>query len=341
MLRAFFLSAVLASPVSSQPLSTPAAEIEIRHTLDSFFRARLAGDVEKTLQFLIPGAIDYSAGGVTLSLWRRMQRPSLAPTANLIRHVEILTPDSAVAIGLTRVPGQKPPLDAGLRDLFLIRKDGAWKIKSQRSGALMSPATAAPVIEGRDPNVESVSGWKSLFDGKSIDGWVTMSGKAKLPPSWRIVEGCLMTAQAPVMTALRTRREFTEFELGFEWQVQQKANSGVKYRLFGVELWADGEGGDGAGFEYQVADDDGDPGAKVDMSQKSGALYGVQPVRRSATRPIGEWNESRIVMRKDHVEHWLNGEKTAEYPIDVIFPSPIVLQHHNSEVRFRNLRIKE
>jgi hypothetical protein len=115
----------------------------------------------------------------------------------------------------------------------------------------------------------------------------------------------------------------------------------VKYRLFAAELWANGEGGDAAGFEYQVADDEGDAGALRDPRQRSGAFYGVTPISRSAARPAGAWNESRIVVSKERVEHWLNGEKVAETGVDVSFPSPIALQHHNSEVRFRKMRIRE
>ena len=60
----------------------------------------------------------------------------------------------------------------------------------------------------------------------------------------------------------------------------------------------------------------------------------------SAAKPIGQWNESRIIVADDHVEHWLNGIETAHYAIDAPFSSPIVLQHHVTEVRFRNIKIR-
>ena len=89
-----------------------------------------------------------------------------------------------------------------------------------------------------------------------------------------------------------------------------------------------------------MADDAGDPGARLDDMQKSGALYGVVPVSKPAAKPAGEWNESRLMVARDHVEHWLNGVKTASYPVDVPFESPVSLQHHRSEVRFRDIRIR-
>lgn len=94
------------------------------------------------------------------------------------------------------------------------------------------------------------------------------------------------------------------------------------------------------GPEYQIADHDGDPGAKVDPAQRSGALYGAIPLEISAAKPVGEWNDARIIVASDHVEHWLNGAMTAKYDIDLPFASAIALQHHTTEVRFRNIRLR-
>ena len=116
-------------------------------------------------------------------------------------------------------------------------------------------------------------------------------------------------------------------------------NSGVKYRLFGFDRILDGSR-EALGFEYQVADDDGDPGARTDPRQRSGALYSVTPMAHSAAKPLGQWNESRIVVTAESVEHWLNGSVTARYATDIPFASAIVLQHHTTEVRFRNIRIR-
>jgi hypothetical protein len=62
-------------------------------------------------------------------------------------------------------------------------------------------------------------------------------------------------------------------------------------------------------------------------------------VDQSAARPVGEWNDARIRVTGERSEHWLNAIKTAEHPVDVTLPSPIVLQYHLTEVRFCKLRI--
>ncbi|MBI4908414.1 MAG: DUF1080 domain-containing protein [Acidobacteria bacterium] len=113
----------------------------------------------------------------------------------------------------------------------------------------------------------------------------------------------------------------------------------MKYRLLGFD-WLGGRSAEPLGAEYQIADDDGDAGARVDPRQRSGALYSAIPVERSAALPLGQWNQGRIIVMPDHVEHWLNGTMTARYATDIPYASAIILQHHTTEVRFRNIRIR-
>ena len=77
--------------------------------------------------------------------------------------------------------------------------------------------------------------------------------------------------------------------------------------------------------------------------------------------PPGEINQSRILVKGNHVEHWLNGVKVLEYECgseDVKaavaaskfkttagfgskLKGHILLQDHQSEVWFRNVKIRD
>ncbi|MGI8636195.1 MAG: 3-keto-disaccharide hydrolase, partial [Segetibacter sp.] len=73
------------------------------------------------------------------------------------------------------------------------------------------------------------------------------------------------------------------------------------------------------------------------------------------------WNTARIVVKGDHVEHWLNGIKILQYTrgseqykqavaaskfkstkgFGEASSSPVLLQAHGDKITFRNIKIKE
>ena len=75
---------------------------------------------------------------------------------------------------------------------------------------------------------------------------------------------------------------------------------------------------------------------------------------------MGEWNRSRIVVRGNHGEHWLNGQKVVEFALgtarmDSLLSASkyksipgfgqkrrghIVLQDHGDEVYFRDIKVR-
>jgi len=119
------------------------------------------------------------------------------------------------------------------------------------------------------------------------------------------------------------------------------------------------------GFEFQLLDDEHHPDGRRDASHRTGALYSFIPADKQAEKAIGEWNTSRLVLRGDHFEHWLNGVKVLEGSLkdprvregaekrwasapvvrdELINAKPtgsIALQHHGDEVWFRNIKLKD
>lgn len=157
-----------------------------------------------------------------------------------------------------------------------------------------------------------------------------------------------------------TRDSYSDFELAFEWKVAPGANSGVKYNVSEEMSTASEPYNAALGFEYQILDDDRHADGEL-ASHRTGALYDLIPANESKrVNPVGEWNESRIVVMGNHGEHWLNGEKIVEYDLESAdFDSTlaaskyasiegfadrraghIVLQDHGDDVWYRNIRIR-
>ena len=217
------------------------------------------------------------------------------------------------------------------------------------------PATR-PTTRPTLTDAETQAGWKLLFDGVSTAGWRGL-GRDDFPAGrWVVQDGCLRCLGNAGSKAkaddLVPTQQFENFELSFEWMTPKKGgNSGVKYRVQEKK-------GEGFAFgpEYQCIDD----GDKVDKGA-TGSLYDVLPPHDKKVNPAGQFNQSKIVVRGDHVEHWLNGVKVLEYEFgsdafkaavaqSKFKTSPtwgktakgyVALQDHNDEAWFRNIRIRE
>jgi hypothetical protein len=201
-----------------------------------------------------------------------------------------------------------------------------------------------------------------LFDGKSLSGW---HGYNKTPgadiKNWTIIDSslvCLGAAKDAHGGDIVTDKDYENFELSWDWKVDKGSNSGVMYHVVeGPKYVAPYE----TGPEYQIIDDVGFPG-KLEDWQEAGADYAMHPANsKKKLKPVGEWNSSKIVCNKGHIEHWLNGEKIVEfntadpewkkkkekgkwkdYPdYAKAKTGKIALQDHGNRAYYRNIIIKE
>jgi hypothetical protein len=174
---------------------------------------------------------------------------------------------------------------------------------------------AVPAADGQQPNTlspqEKEAGWRLLFDGQTTAGWRGYKS-ATMPASWRVENGSLLSRREKGKSSgdIVTVEQYGDFELSLEWKMTKGNNSGVIYRATekGTNVWDTGP-------EYQILDNTGHLDGLNPLAS-AGACYAVYAPAKDATRPLGQWNQTRIVARGKHVEHWLNGEKLVEYEID-------------------------
>src|SRR5580658_5050680 len=249
--------------------------------------------------------------------------------------------------------------------------------------------TAATAADNRLTAAEKAEGWRLLFDGNSYANWVDPAMKSPPGDSFAIEDGCLRAVAHPkIVEDLFTQDAFTDFELVFDWKISSAGNSGIKYRIedhlyvkqergakfedtlnasFNPRLERTAKGQDYVvGFEYQLVDNQKNSDAtRGGALHQAGALYDVQAPSKDATKPVGEFNHSRLVVRGDHVEHWMNGEKVVDaslkspavaaamakrwgttspvYDLLVRQPRkrcPISLQNHGDDAWFKNIKIR-
>ena len=152
---------------------------------------------------------------------------------------------------------------------------------------------------------EKKAGWRLLFDGKTTEGWRTYKNRAG---SWDVKNGELFCPLgAKDYADLVTTSQFDNFELTLDWKIEKGSNSGIMYHVLETH-----DVPYATGPEYQLVDDNGYEG-KLENWQKSGADYAMHAPLKLAAKPTGQYNHTKILFDKGHVEHWLNGEKVADF----------------------------
>lgn len=213
---------------------------------------------------------------------------------------------------------------------------------------LLAAGTAIAAPNSLTP-AEKAAGWRLLFDGKSTQGW--RGFKAAAPdPGWHVAGGAL-SPDPKTSRDVISKDEFGDFELAFEWKISKLGNSGVMFHVIEV-----GDQTYQSGPEYQILDNaHGEPPV-----EQAAALFALYAPGVDATKPPGQFNQSRLIVDHGHVQHWLNGKKVVEYELGSpefkarvaaskfkqwpqFASSPtghIALQNHGDEVAFRNIKIR-
>lgn len=199
---------------------------------------------------------------------------------------------------------------------------------------------------------EQRDGWKLLFDGKSLVGWRSYGKPDGPTKGWEVKDGILNCIAGAHGGDIITTEQFTDFDLQWDWMIPPKANNGIKYLVTEKRPSA-------PGHEYQMIDDT----ILTNMPKETTAsFYAVlAPDPNKPLNPPGQWNHSRVLLKGNHVEHWLNGKKVLEYELgseeikaaiaqskfkksagfaDKI-TGPILLTEHHDAASYKNIKILE
>lgn len=204
----------------------------------------------------------------------------------------------------------------------------------------------------------TATGYTSLFDGKTLNGWRTYQNKPA--DSWSVKDGVIYckgssSDKSDRRADLITNDVYENFDLKLDWKISPQGNSGIMYMV--TEEYPTAYL---SGPEYQIIDDVNFP-EKLEDWQKTAANYAMHTAPTAHPKPAGQWNHTEIIVNNGHVQHWLNGEKVVEYDLwtddwkkrkaegkwkdapgyGMSKTGHIALQDHGSEAWFKNIELKK
>jgi len=257
-------------------------------------------------------------------------------------------------------------------DKRLEGKTVAWRniriLTSNIENELYPDSKSAPqknCIPNTISALEKKRGWELLWDGATTQGW-RGARLADFPQKgWIIEDGILKVLKSDGGESTNggdivTVNKYKNFVLKVDFRITKGANSGIKYF---VDTELNQGAGSSIGCEFQILDDMHHPDAKLGVAgnRKLGALYDLIPTIPNKPYRGGFFNTATVVVKDNHVEHWLNGIKIVEYERNnqmwnalVAYSKynvwsdfgnfetgHILLQDHGDEVWFQNIKIKE
>ncbi len=193
---------------------------------------------------------------------------------------------------------------------------------------------------------QAESGFKTLFNGKNLDGWV---GNKK---SYKVDNGSILVdPEGKGGGNLYTEKEYSNFNFRFEFQLTPGANNGL-----GIHAPLEGDAAY-LGKELQILDNTAEKYANLKPYQYHGSVYGIIPAKRGFLKPVGEWNSEEVIVQGSKIKIILNGTTIVDgdfmeaskngtmdkkdHPGLQRTKGHIGFLGHGDVLRFRNIRIKK
>ncbi|MCF6331812.1 MAG: DUF1080 domain-containing protein [Draconibacterium sp.] len=193
---------------------------------------------------------------------------------------------------------------------------------------------------------EKAEGFETLFNGKNLDGW--QGNKT----DYFAENGELVVKPAEGGHGnLFTGKEYSDFIFRFDFQLTPGANNGL-----GIRAPLEGDAAY-VGTEIQILDNTASIYANLQKYQYHGSAYGIIPAKRGFLNPVGEWNSEEVTLKGSKIKVVLNGEVILDGDLAEASKNGtldhknhpglkrdkgyIAFLGHGSELKFRNIRIKD
>jgi hypothetical protein len=192
-------------------------------------------------------------------------------------------------------------------------------------------------------------GFRSLFNGQDLTGWVKRGGSAE----YQAKDGCIIgtcVPDTPGNTFLCTEAEYGNFILKLQFRFLEPGNSGVQFRS---AARPQGDGERVYGYQYELCPSAVPTGRIYDEGRR-GHKFGViwldayTPQERldasQASYKPGEWNDVEIQCVGPSIKTWLNGHLVVDMFDGWSLKGFLALQVHAGKagsIAWRNIRIKD
>ncbi len=188
------------------------------------------------------------------------------------------------------------------------------------------------------------TGWQRLFNGKDLKGWKQLNGKAK----YEVKNGAIVgtTVLGEPNSFLVTEKDYGDFVLELEYQVDSRMNSGIQFRSLSLPEYRNGRV---HGYQYEI---DPSPRGWTGGIYDEGRRDWLYPLDLNPAAKIafkqGQWNKVRLECIGNSIRTWINGVPAAHLIDDLTPKGFIALQVHSiskkeeegRQISWRNIRIQ-
>jgi len=185
---------------------------------------------------------------------------------------------------------------------------------------------------------------QSLFNGKNLQGWKQLNGKARYEVKNGEIVGTTVSGEPN--SFLVTEKEYGDFILELELKLDAPMNSGIQFRSLSTPDYQQGRV---HGYQMEVDPSDRAWSGGIYDEARRGWLYSLElnPEAKKAFKKT-DWNTYHLECIGNTIRTWVNGIPTAHLVDAETAKGFIALQVHaigkndqpGSQIRWRNIRIQ-